>query len=72
MRIQYIQQNCTQCSLCVQHCPTGAIQFDYKNRKLIFDQVYLCVECVSCVYACPFKAMVLQDAYKFDVSKVNE
>ena len=71
-RVKYVETNCIHCGLCVKSCPTGAIEFDYKTRHIVFDQKYLCVECCSCVYTCRSHAMVLMDPWELDMSKMNE
>lgn len=48
---------CTQCSVCVVACPTGALSIkDRKSMNVEFDDSK-CVACEACVAVCPYKAM---------------
>lgn len=45
-------ENCILCSLCAKTCPCHTITVDKKNRKWAIDP-FMCVQCGSCVRACP-------------------
>lgn len=47
---------CTQCSVCVTICPTGALSVDRKTMMVGFDSAK-CTACELCVKACPPRAM---------------
>jgi len=47
---------CTHCGMCVSICPTKALAFDPKTRKVIFTEDK-CVACGVCIDACPPRAM---------------
>ena len=46
---------CQQCetALCLEACPTAAIQRDPATRAVVVDET-ACVGCKMCVHACPF------------------
>jgi ferredoxin len=47
---------CTHCGMCVSICPTKALAFDPKTRKVMFTEEK-CVACGVCIDACPPRAM---------------
>jgi len=47
-----VNENCTQCGLCVENCPTGAI--DPANSSIIDKEK--CTLCFACIKQCPQKA----------------
>ncbi len=49
-RLNFNRELCTQCGLCIKHCPTHAI-----NSML--DVSDLCISCGHCVSVCPEKAI---------------
>jgi ferredoxin len=54
--LRWEEARCTHCGNCLPHCPTGALHLaDSDSRRVDFD-INLCVECLSCVANCPFKA----------------
>ena len=44
---------CTQCGVCAEECPSGAIMMDEAVDGLRIDPE-LCTDCGVCVDACPF------------------
>ncbi len=52
------EEKCTQCGVCISMCPSGALIFDKKTSKIIFDESK-CVVCGLCIDACPTTAMEL-------------
>ncbi len=50
------EERCTHCGACVTICPTQALTFDFKTRKVNFDNSK-CIACELCIKACPPRAM---------------
>ena len=62
---------CTQCGLCINSCPTGAI---YRgDGGIILIDYSKCIGCLSCVNTCPNNAIVVVDGkpYKCDLCSGN-
>ncbi len=54
---QLNKNKCTQCSICIAHCPTGALHIpDKKTMEIEFDRDK-CIECRACIKVCPFGAI---------------
>jgi ferredoxin len=54
-----VRQNidkCVHCGACTAFCPTGALSFEKKTQKVLFDPEK-CNGCELCVSACPVRAM---------------
>jgi L-aspartate semialdehyde sulfurtransferase ferredoxin len=47
---------CVHCGACTAFCPTGALAFEKKSLKVLFDPEK-CNGCELCVSACPVRAM---------------
>lgn len=47
---------CTQCGLCIEQCPTGAISL---SDRIVMD-VESCILCASCLKICPEEAVSLK------------
>jgi ferredoxin len=47
-----INSSCTNCLICLKHCPSGAISFNEKIAKIAIDE-NKCIKCHSCVKRCP-------------------
>ncbi len=54
--IKIIKEKCTDCSVCISICPTGALWMD-KEWTVYFD-TEKCIACELCIKACPTKAIV--------------
>lgn len=50
---------CTQCGLCIELCPTQAIEL---TDKVVSDP-QLCIKCCACVKECPSQARVFDTPY---------
>jgi NAD-dependent dihydropyrimidine dehydrogenase PreA subunit len=50
-------KKCTNCTTCVTHCPTKALDIpDRKTMKVEYDNEK-CIACEACVEVCPYGAM---------------
>jgi uncharacterized Fe-S center protein len=58
--LEWDEELCTHCELCIRSCRYGANKFDENNRYWI--DYHECVFCQHCVNACP------QEAIKMDMS----
>lgn len=54
--LPFIGANCTGCGLCEGHCPTKALRVDREKGMVVLES-WKCVQCRSCVTACPNKAI---------------
>jgi len=57
--IMHLQERCMNCTACVPHCPTGALDVNRENWFVSYDSSK-CVVCLSCIEACPYKAMEIR------------
>ncbi len=53
-----ITKSCTQCELCAEQCPIGAIEQDENDNFVILND---CDECGECVKVCPVDAIVWKE-----------
>jgi len=53
-RLSYEKDKCIGCKQCIKVCPTEALEFDEKTRK-IKHHVARCCFCSQCVDICPVK-----------------
>ena len=76
-KIQYDKEKCTGCQLCIKVCPSGAIEFKEKEKKI---KIYLarCTFCSQCNDACPVNCLsmsnefLLADADKYSPDLIVE
>jgi ferredoxin/flavodoxin len=54
--VQHDVRKCTQCTICVSDCDSGAITLDGIN---IIINKKLCVKCYKCIEKCPQKALYI-------------
>lgn len=54
-----INKSCTQCELCAEVCPMGAIERDRNYNFVIL--IKECDDCGECVKVCPVGAIVKED-----------
>jgi ferredoxin len=57
-----ISNDCSQCGICAERCPMGAVNFD--NSSLI--DIEKCITCCACIKSCP------QNARRMKPSPVKE
>lgn len=64
--IHYIDQKvCTQCGVCVEECPEGAIEVIEKDGKEInVINQEKCTQCGVCIDACPEEAILVGEPGK--------
>ncbi|MEN4017698.1 MAG: 4Fe-4S binding protein [Methanobacterium sp.] len=55
-----IEESCIGCTLCMNICPTSAIELEKPSPVHIGDE---CVYCGRCIEACPFEAISLKEEY---------
>ncbi len=58
------QDMCVGCGICVDNCPTGAIQQEKTSKAVIDDDK--CIRCGKCHTVCP------KDAVRHDSEKIPE
>jgi formate hydrogenlyase subunit 6/NADH:ubiquinone oxidoreductase subunit I len=61
-KIQYDKEKCTGCKLCIRVCPSGAIEFKEKDKKI---KIYLarCTFCSQCNDACPVDCLSMSNEF---------
>jgi len=58
---KYIDNNlCTNCGICYNVCPTGALSTDESRLKIIFSPS-ICIKCKICHDVCPEKCLHLEE-----------
>ena len=76
-KIQYDKEKCTGCRLCIKVCPSSAIEFKEKEKKI---KIYLarCTFCSQCNDVCPVNCLsmsnefLLADADKYSPDLIVE
>jgi len=76
-KIQYDKEKCTGCKLCLKVCPSEAIEFKEKDKKI---KIYLarCTFCSQCNDICPVKCLsmskefLLADSNKYSKELIVE
>jgi NAD-dependent dihydropyrimidine dehydrogenase PreA subunit len=53
--LEYDQDKCTGCGMCLQVCPHGI--FRLNDHKAVIADRDLCMECGACAKNCPFAAL---------------
>lgn len=51
-KIQYDQEECIGCQMCIRVCPAGVFHYDKEERKIDL-WISRCIFCAQCVEACP-------------------
>jgi len=61
-KIQYDREKCIGCKLCIKVCPSGAIEFKEKDKKI---KIYLarCTFCSQCNDICPVSCLSMGDEF---------
>jgi formate hydrogenlyase subunit 6/NADH:ubiquinone oxidoreductase subunit I len=61
-KIQYDKEKCTGCKLCLKVCPSEAIEFKEKEKKI---KIYLarCTFCSQCNDICPVKCLSMSNEF---------
>lgn len=61
-KIKYDKEKCIGCKLCIKVCPSGAIEFIEKEKKI---KIYIarCVFCSQCNDICPTKCLSMGDEF---------
>jgi len=61
-KIQYDTEKCIGCKLCIKVCPSGAIEFKEKEKKI---KIYLarCTFCSQCNDICPTKCLSMSSEF---------
>ena len=54
------EKKCTNCSVCITHCPTQALFIEDKKTMKVGFNPEKCIACEACIPVCPYKAMNLK------------
>ena len=60
--IRRLEDRCTNCTACIPHCPTRALDVDRQSWEVSFDPEK-CVVCLSCLEVCIYNAMSVTDRF---------
>lgn len=55
MRVDSIENKCTGCLACIEHCPVKAISYTHDEEGFTYPEINyeLCVSCGKCIRNCP-------------------
>jgi len=67
----FYYEKCILCLTCVKNCPTGALSFNEKEKKIFYDKEK-CKKCFKCSEVCPTESIVKCGEYKDVYEVVNE
>lgn len=54
--INWHEERCTHCTVCIPVCPTEALSLNRNTMKVSFDNDK-CIVCELCIPVCPYKAI---------------
>jgi ferredoxin len=54
------EKKCTNCSICLTHCPTAALFIEDREKMKVEFNPEKCIACEGCIPVCPYKAMSLK------------
>jgi ferredoxin len=57
MAAKIIRQNCIGCGWCIEVCHHQILRLD-PEKKVIFTNEALCIECGACALQCPSNALI--------------
>lgn len=66
----FYYKNCVSCSICVQACPTGAIDLTHPGKsgqyKNLFPEIVndSCIGCAICARSCPMECINMMAVYE--------
>jgi ferredoxin len=60
-----VNESCTNCSICHRVCPTGALNSDYKNSFIGFNNS-LCIKCALCSDVCETDSIFNSEVFNFN------
>jgi len=61
-RLDYDQDKCIGCKLCVKVCPANATDFQKETKKIVIHNDRCCF-CAQCTEICPVKCLAMSDVY---------
>ena len=71
-KLKFFPEKCVGCKLCVQDCPSGAIEIRKIGDKQFEAVIYLgkCIYCAQCVDSCIKKA--LEATPEYELAQTNK
>jgi formate hydrogenlyase subunit 6/NADH:ubiquinone oxidoreductase subunit I len=61
-QVQNDIEACIFCGICEKRCPTHALIVNRPNKSWTIDR-FSCIQCLSCVRACPKKCLSMSPQY---------